>query len=127
KVDLLPIQEDFQIEIGDFIDEQTDVWHIGRFAVDSSINSFKVILLFKTLLTYAITPICKTQNSVMFAECDTKLFATLIRLQMDVKAIGKSMECLGSETVPIFGCSNGLFPFLRNNLIYTTSFSLNAS
>lgn len=116
---ILPIQKDFGVDIEKIGIMGRDIWHVGRFAVHSDIKSFKILVMFKTLLYYAISPICESRNNIMLAECDRKLLLTLRRLHIDIEEIGQSMIYLGSETCPILSDTKGLTPFLDENPEYS--------
>lgn len=123
---ILPIQKDFCVNLEKIGKMGRTVWHVGRFAVHSNIKSFRINIMFKTLLYHAIAPICESGNNIMLAECDRKLLLTLRRLHIDIKEIGKSMVYLGSETCPIFSDTKGLTPFLDENPEYSEKYKKSA-
>lgn len=49
---------------------RTSFWHIGRFAIDST-SGFSTVTLFKQLMTLAVAPILREDDSYMIAETDT--------------------------------------------------------
>lgn len=75
-------------------------------------NSIKLL---KTLMMYAIYPICMDTNSIMVAECDGKLMITLRCLGIPVKALGQSKTYLFSETTPVFCYRNDLLSFFQKH------------
>ncbi len=112
--DVLPIQKIFGIHPFTVIGaiELNDIWHIGRFAIkkeESDIN------LFKQLMICAIAPICKHKGNVAFAECDSKLLRILTLLGIKATVVGKSIDYLGSETIPICMTYDGLIGFYNAN------------
>lgn len=113
-VDILPIQKIFNINPIEItgMSPLKKIWHIGRFAIkkgESDIN------LFKRLMVCAIKPICECENSVAFAECDSKLLRVLRILGIEVTVIGEAITYLGSETIPVYMTREGLLKFYRKN------------
>lgn len=114
--DTLPIQKLFDINVKkEKVFGKGSVWHVGRFAT-SSISTQQDIFLFKKLMVYAIRPICNDISGVMFAECDTKLLRVMTFLGIKTTILGKAIEYLHSETLPIYITSQGLMPFLSKNI-----------
>jgi hypothetical protein len=110
----LPIQKLFNINpLGiSYPQKVSSIWHIGRFATNKT-NQDRT--LFKKLMVCAITPICKDENSVAFAECDSKLLRVMNLMGIKTDIIGKSINYLGSETVPISMNYDGLKGFYDAN------------
>ncbi len=125
----LPIQKLFQIDPLQLSSRKrrTPIWHIGRFATRKNIGDR---LLFKKLMVYAIAPLCKKKRGLAFAECDSKLLRAMQLLGIKARVLGKSIDYLGSETIPISLDYDGLKEFYHQNkkLIYhrkTTSLKQN--
>jgi len=117
----LPIQKIFNINPLDTLDNQNSVssiWHIGRFATSKKSDDKT---LFKKLMVHAITPICKEKNSVAFAECDSKLLRVMNLMGIETQVIGKPINYLGSETIPVSMSSAGLKGFYESNKYLVTS------
>ena len=85
-------------------------WHIGRFAVakDSGIST---LTLFKRLMALAVKPIVEDKYSYMIAEIDCKLLKVMKVLGFGTRQIGKSIEYLTSETVPVCSSKRGIMGF----------------
>jgi hypothetical protein len=122
-ISVLPIQREFHIEIENLGLPLNNIWHIGRFAVNSGVESFEIINLFKILLICAFRHICENKENVLLAECDKKLLITIKRLGVKIKELGTSSFCLGSETFPIITDAEGLAPFMENNYMYLWNYS----
>ncbi|MCL2312982.1 MAG: hypothetical protein FWC41_10945 [Firmicutes bacterium] len=115
----LPIHEEFEIP-AEYRNQQSNVWHIGRFAVDplkmdENIRKHR-LMIFKLLLFHAIQHVCAQDENIMLAECDRKLHEKVKLLNICSKEIGESKQYIGSETVPIFNTSNALKLFLWNHM-----------
>ncbi|UKB83908.1 hypothetical protein LF887_23390 [Chryseobacterium sp. MEBOG06] len=110
----LPIQKLFNINPLDISNSQniSSIWHIGRFATHKT-NQDRT--LFKKLMVCAITPICKDENSVAFAECDSKLLRVMNLMGIKTDVIGDSINYLGSETIPVSMNYEGLKGFYEAN------------
>lgn len=113
-IDVLPIQKLFNIDpllvIGDT--SINSIWHIGRFAIKKEVSD---INLFKKLMICAITPVCKHKDTIVFAECDSKLRRIITLLGIESTVIGDSINYLGSETIPISMTYDGLIGFYNKN------------
>lgn len=114
-VDVLPIQKIFGIKPKSITNNKNlnSIWHIGRFAIKKNVQN---ITLFKQLMVCAIAPICKDKKSIAFAECDSKLLRILLLLGIKATIIGKSINYLGSETIPILMTYDGLIDFYNKNI-----------
>ncbi len=110
----LPIQKLFQIDPLQLTSRrrQTPIWHIGRFATRKNIGDR---LLFKKLMICAIAPLCRKKRGMAFAECDSKLLRAMKLLGIKAKVLGKSINYLGSETIPISLDYEGLKEFYHKN------------
>ncbi|WP_343665355.1 hypothetical protein [Chryseobacterium mucoviscidosis] len=108
----LPIQKIFNINPFNSIYNTSSVWHIGRFAINKANNDRT---LFKKLMMYAITPVCKEENSLAFAECDSKLLRVMNIMGIKTEVIGDSIDYLGSKTIPVSMNYNGLKDFYIAN------------
>lgn len=71
--------------------------------------------VFKTLMTFAISEVCKNENSIALAECDIKLLRILRLLGIEAKALADPIYYLGSETIPVLLSYKGLKRFLDKN------------
>lgn len=100
KINQLPIEKVFGLHVVDRCDisPESTVWHIGRFATRKGAGSIE---LFKQLIISGISPICEASDSIVFAECDTKLLSTLSKMGIESEIIGEPLIYLGSETVPV--------------------------
>jgi hypothetical protein len=110
----LPIQKMFGIDPflcteGNDINE---IWHIGRFAIKTGMRD---INLLKRLLVCAIAPVCAHKDNIAFAEIDAKLLRVLRLMGIQAKTVGKSIEYLGSETIPVSMSCSGLIDFYNDN------------
>lgn len=112
--DVLPIQKIFGINplLITGHSPLKSIWHIGRFAIKQKVRD---ISLFKQLMVCAIAPICQNENSVAFAECDSKLLRVLKLLGIQATVIGDAVDYLGSETIPICMTYDGLIDFYNTN------------
>ena len=117
KKDELPITKLFGIDRINGVsltESNATIWHVGRFAVSSELGRGG-LSLFRVLMMYAVAPICKQQNGIMIAECDSKLFRAVSNLGMDVIALNEGIEYLGSVTIPMYATSEGLTEFVIRN------------
>ncbi|WGH76885.1 hypothetical protein P8625_07005 [Tenacibaculum tangerinum] len=116
--DILPIQRVFKINPIEVIGNSPirHTWHIGRFAVKKGNRS-----LFKKLMVKALEPVCKYKNSVVFAECDSKLLRVMNAMGIKTNQIGNSLNYLGSKTVPVVMYFDDIIDFYDKNkhLIFT--------
>lgn len=112
--DVLPIQKIFNIDPLDHIEMGTinNVYHFGRLAIQRNCPSLQLL---KKLIAAAIAPVCENKHNVAFAECDAKLFRTLSLLGIKMKVIGRPIEYLGSETIPVMITYDGLIGFHRKS------------
>lgn len=110
----LPIQKLFQINPLQITNSKrrTPIWHIGRFATKKNIGDR---FLFKKLMVCAIAPLCKKKRGLAFAECDSKLLKVMRLLGIKANVLGKSINYLGSETIPISLDYEGLKEFYNEN------------
>lgn len=63
----------------------------------------------------AIAPLCRKKRGLAFAECDSKLLRAMKLLGIKAKVLGKSINYLGSETIPISLDYEGLKDFYNQN------------
>lgn len=121
----LPIEEDFNINIRDILNQlpyiPTEIWHIGRFAIDQQklkadpkLRKYRLTFL-KLLLANAFQHINQNSKNIALAECDRKLFEKLKLLQIHSRALGESKMYLGSETLPIINTAQGVKKFVNSN------------
>lgn len=113
-ISILPIQKIFGIS--PFIctdgNDINEIWHIGRFAIKKGIRD---INLLKKMLVCAIGPVCLHKDNIAFAEIDAKLLRVLKLMGIKAKFVGKSIEYLGSETIPVSMSYHGLIDFYNEN------------
>ncbi len=116
----LPIQKIFGIDPFQFSNDTPgiEIWHIGRFAIKKGMRD---ILLLKELMVNAIAPICQNPKNIAFAECDAKLFRIMGMMGIKGEIIGKSINYLGSETIPVCFPYKGLIDFYNENKYLLTS------
>lgn len=112
----LPITKFFGINPKDLSinSSNTIVWHMGRFAVSSEITECRNEL-FRLLIFYALAPICRVKDSILLAECDSKLFHVASHLGLNVIALDEGKEILGSTTIPMYATRDGMTEFIMNN------------
>ena len=117
KTDELPITKLFGINplSNDNCNSSSNIWHIGRFAVESEGSNATRINLFRILMMYAVAPICKYHDGLMYAECDSKLFKAITGLGLEAKALDDGIEYLGSKTIPICIERNGMLEFMSRH------------
>lgn len=115
KLNELPIQKIFKINPLNYIANAEDAifWHIGRFAISSSIN-VSSITIFKKLMFFAIEPIFGKSNSYMIAECDSKLLKVMGLLGIRTTKLSNGVHYLGSETIPVYSSQTDLSSFYNN-------------
>ncbi|MDR4931670.1 N-acyl amino acid synthase FeeM domain-containing protein [Segatella bryantii] len=91
-------------------EKYAEYWHIGRFAIakDSGIST---LTLFKRLMALAVKPIVEDKYSYMIAEIDSKLLKVMKVLGFGTRQIGKSIDYLTSETVPVCSSKRGIKGF----------------
>lgn len=112
--DILPLQKIFGINPLLTLSQPNinNIYHIGRFAVKKDVRD---INLFKKLLVCVAKLICTHNGNVAFAECDSKLLRILRLFGVKVMLIGKSVNYLGSETIPIAMTCDGIIDFYNKN------------
>ena len=66
---------------------QTSFLHIGRFAIDST-SGLSTITMFKQLMTLALAPILREDDSYMIAETDSHLLRVMNLLGIDTSDRG---------------------------------------
>lgn len=108
----LPIEKMYGINPLEAISHEkyAEYWHIGRFAIakDSGIST---LTLFKRLMALAVKPIVEDKYSYMIAEIDSKLLKVMKVLGFGTRQIGKSIDYLTSETVPVCSSKRGIKGF----------------
>lgn len=87
-------------------------WHIGRFAIDST-SGFSTVTLFKQLMTLAVEPILREDDSYMIAETDSHLLRVMNTLGIETRKIGNPLIYLASETIPVCSSKKGLTKFYQ--------------
>lgn len=111
---LIPMQKIFHVSPLENVQcsDETTFWHIGRFAIDSN-SEISTLTFFKQLMTLAVSPILKDQDSYMIAETDSRLLKVMNAFGIETEQIGKPMNYLASETIPIYSSKNGLSVFFN--------------
>ena len=108
----LPIEKLYGINPLNAIHQESkyNFWHIRRFAVakDSGIST---LTLFKRLMALAVQPIVEDKYSYMISEIDSKLLKIMKVLGFGTRQIGKSIDYLTSETVPVCFSKTGIMGF----------------
>ena len=114
KQTLIPMQKIFHISPLETVGDRraASFWHIGRFAIKSSVG-FSTVTLFKQLMTLAVSPIMRDNDSYMIAETDVHLLKVMNALGIKTRKIGKSVTYLASETIPICSAKEELVDFYR--------------
>ncbi|WP_421920378.1 hypothetical protein [Marinifilum sp.] len=121
----LPIEEDFKIDLKEVLQSlpftPSEVWHIGRFAIDQKkiisdpyLRKFRITYL-KMLLANSFQHISKKPDNIAIAECDKKLFEKLKLMGIQSAALKESKYYLGSETLPILNTGMGVNQFVNDN------------
>ncbi|MBD5330370.1 MAG: hypothetical protein HDS00_07830 [Bacteroides sp.] len=85
---------------------------MGRFAIDST-SGLSTITLFKQLMTLAVAPILREDDSYMIAETDSHLLRVMNLLGIETRQIGEPMIYLASETIPVYSSKRGLTRFYQ--------------
>lgn len=112
---ILPIEKLFNVNLNEIIpNENCEIWHIGRFAIKKGVDT-KSFNVFKSLMAHAINEVCKTENSVAVAECDSKLLRILNLLGLETTILADPIFYLGSETIPVLFTRKSLRRFLEVN------------
>jgi len=111
----LPTQRIFGISPLDYAKQHRkhEIWHIGRFAIKSGVRQIRLL---KHLMILATHPVCTNENSMALAECDSKLLQSFGQMGIGYTVLGKSINYLGSETIPICMSSEDLQHFYNNNI-----------
>lgn len=109
-----PMQKIFNISPLEKVEStpKTSFWHIGRFAIDST-SGFSTVTLFKQLMTLAVAPILREEDSYMIAETDSHLLKVMNALGIETQQLGEPLIYLASETIPVYSCRNGLTKFYK--------------
>lgn len=108
----LPIEKIYGINPLHAVHEEAkyNYWHIGRFAVAKD-SGLSTLTLFKRLMALAVKPIVEDKYSYMIAEIDSKLLKVMKVLGFGTRQIGKSIDYLTSETVPVCSSKRGVKGF----------------
>jgi N-acyl-L-homoserine lactone synthetase len=109
---ILPIEKIYGINPLKEIHKESkySFWHIGRFAV-TKMPGISTATLFKQLMALAVKPIVEDKYSYMIAEIDSKLLKVMKVLGFGTRQIGKSIDYLTSETVPVCSSKRGIMGF----------------
>lgn len=87
-----------------------EIFHIGRFAITKGSQG-----ALKKLILCAIKPICEHKDNIAYAECDAKLLRILKIMGIEANVIGKSINYLGSETIPVSIPYEGVIDFYNKH------------
>lgn len=111
----LPMHKTFGINPLEHITtlKNTTFWHIGRFAISNCLDISNG-RLFKQLMIYAIYQIYQEEDGYMIAECDSRLLQIINILGINTISLGKGLQYLYSETIPIYANKTGLSKFYQN-------------
>lgn len=119
----IPMQKIFHTSPLETVSDKPDIsfWHIGRFAIDSSVE-FSTVTLFKQLMTLAVDPILHEENGCMIAETDSHLLRVMNALGIETVRIGNPLIYLASETIPVYSSKRGLLTFYNRHypLLYAS-------
>lgn len=112
KIKTLPIEKKYGINPLKVIHNENkySYWHIGRFAV-AKFSGFSNMTLFKRLMALAVKPIVEDRYSYMIAEIDSNLLKVMNLLGFITRQVGKSIDYLTSETIPICASKRGINGF----------------
>lgn len=111
----LPIEKLFHIKPKSLIvAEITNYWHIGRFVISRDLPNSRISIL-KQILFNAFYPVYTIGNGLIIAECDKKVTITLGKLGIKCIILGKPIEYICSETLPIYIKSEWLANFINSN------------
>lgn len=110
----LPLEKVYSLKASDFLQGKSDVYHIGRFAIkQNEVNTGMTI--FKTLMAYAINEVCKEEDAVALAECDSKLLRVLRLLNIEGEELAPAKFYLESDAIPVLLSYRGLKNYLDRN------------
>ncbi len=119
QVSKLPIQQKYGVNVNELVQKEdgdkNQVWHIGRFAVNTQLTGRTSLIVLKTLLAHVVHHVCSHQRSIMLAECDEKTYEKLKLLEICSNPVGEPGFELGSKTIPVYNTSKGLSSFLEKN------------
>ncbi|MDD6541515.1 MAG: hypothetical protein PUF32_04335 [Prevotella sp.] len=112
KIKELPIEKIYGINPLRVIHSENkySYWHIGRFAISKDVD-ISTLTLFKRLMVLAVKPIVDDRFSYMIAEIDSRLLKVMTLLGFKTRQIGKSINYLASETVPVYSSKRGINGF----------------
>ena len=74
--------------------------------------------MLKNLIAIAIYPVCKADNSIMLAECDSKFVRVLNIIGLRTETLASGINYLGSETLPVYSTQEWLESFLNKSPYY---------
>ena len=105
---ILPIEKIYGINPLNAIHQESKYSFCFAVAKDSGIST---LTLFKRLMALAVKPIVEDKYSYMIAEIDSKLLKVMKVLGFGTRQIGKSIDYLTSETVPVCSSKRGIMGF----------------
>lgn len=108
----LPIEDLFDIDLNKVaLPKCNHFWHLGRFVISNKITGDRIGIL-KKILFNAFYPVHTLEDGVIIAECDKKVADTLKKMGINSFTLGKSIEYICSETIPIYITSEWLYSFM---------------
>lgn len=111
----IPIENLFNVHPHDFmLPGIENFWHLGRFGISNKIPIDRISIL-KKMLFNAFYPVYKMSTGLIIAECDKKVTLTLEKMHIASFVLGKSIEYICSETLPIYIKSEWLKEFINSN------------
>ena len=121
----LAIEREYDLDLKRLIETRglnpPEVWHMGRFAIDSKIiNQNEALratqgLFFRLLMTLAFAHVSRLPDNLMIAECDKKLQNILIKLGIFSEELSEEHFVLGSQALPILNTGAGLHLFVEKH------------
>ena len=127
-----PIETDFNISIPELIDahnlDVSQVWHLGRFAVDTKTlrkNSLDISgkELMKQLLIHSFEEMYDEGYGLMVAESDVLIYSIFHELGINMQIVGEAKDYVGSPTYPVIVTGEDMADWLSKNALYEYDFA----